>query len=51
MLKNILAAIGLLVVSRKGYDWYTEFQDLKKKAARAEAERKPGQGMDSHVTS
>lgn len=32
MLKNILAAIGLLVVSRKGYDWYTEFQDLKKKS-------------------
>lgn len=51
MLKNILAAIGLLVVSRKGYDWYTEFQDLKKKVARAEAERKPKQQADGNAAS
>lgn len=49
MLKNILAAIGLLVVTRKGYDWYTEFQDLKKKVARAEAEHKPKQQADGNV--
>ncbi len=47
MLKNLLAAIGLFVVSRKGYEWYTEFQDLKEKAARADAQRTANeQGSD-----
>lgn len=49
MPKNILAAIGFLVVTRKGYDWYTEFQDLKKKVARAEAERKSKQQADDNA--
>jgi hypothetical protein len=30
MLKNILAAIGLIVVAKKGYKHYREFSDLKR---------------------
>ena len=51
MFKNILATIGLLVVSRKAYEWYKEFQDLKKKVARAEAEQKTDKGKDHGTTS
>ncbi|MGB2335851.1 MAG: hypothetical protein ACPH5V_00960 [Alcanivorax sp.] len=51
MLKNLLAAIGLFVVSRKGYEWYTEFQDLKEKAARADAQRKTSEEGGDRATS
>lgn len=30
MLKNILASIGLIVVVKKGYDFYCEYQNMKK---------------------
>ena len=30
MLRNILAAIGLIVVARKGYAHYREFSELKR---------------------
>lgn len=30
MLKNILAAIGLIVVARKGYEHYREYSELKR---------------------
>ncbi len=29
MLKNIFATIGLLVVMKKGYDFYCKYQDMK----------------------
>ena len=30
MLKNILAAIGFIVLAKKGFDYYCEHEDLKK---------------------
>ncbi len=51
MLKNLLAAIGLFVVSRKGYEWYTEFQDLKERAARAEEQHKSNTSGGDHAPS
>lgn len=30
MLKNIFAAIGFIVVAKKGFDYYCEHEDLKK---------------------
>lgn len=30
MLRNILAAIGLIVVAKKGYAHYREYSDLKR---------------------
>ncbi len=30
MLKNILAALGLYFVARKGYEHYQEYSDLKR---------------------
>lgn len=29
MLRNIFATIGLLVVMKKGYDFYCKYQDMK----------------------
>ena len=51
MLKNILAAIGLLVVSRKGYDWYKEFQELKAKAAQVDAQQQAVHGANNDASS
>lgn len=31
MLKNILAAVGLYFVARKGYEYYQEYSELKQK--------------------
>lgn len=37
MLKNILAAIGLFYIAKKGYEHYQEFSELKReKEAREE---------------
>lgn len=30
MFKNILAAIGLIVIAKKGFDYYCEHEDLKR---------------------
>lgn len=37
MLKNILAAIGLLVVAKKGYEHYQEYSELKREKQEREA--------------
>lgn len=35
MLKNILAAIGLFYIAKKGYEHYQEFSELKHKQEKA----------------
>lgn len=44
MMKNLLAAIGLCVVAKKGYDFYCEYRELKAENA---CLRKGRNGMDS----
>lgn len=38
MLKNILAAIGLLVVAKKGYEHYQKYSELKREKQERENE-------------
>lgn len=45
MIKNILATVGLIVVVRKGYEFYCEYQQLK-----AENEQLRQQSMQSQST-
>ncbi|WP_275590808.1 hypothetical protein [Pseudomonas sp. DP-17] len=37
-MKNVLAAVGLVVVLKRGYELYREYKELK----RAQEERAPG---------
>lgn len=50
MLKNILAAIGLYFVAKKGYEHYQEYSELKReKEEREEREEQMKQEPESHT--
>ncbi len=48
MLKNILAAVGLYFVAKKGYEHYQEYSELKREKEEREdqLERQHGQPAD-----
>jgi len=50
MLKNILAAVGLYFVAKKGYEHYQEYSDLKREKEEREEQLKRQQTppMDHH---
>lgn len=41
MLKNILAAVGLYFVAKKGYEHYQEYSELKREKEEQEQRRQP----------
>lgn len=43
MLKNILAAVGLYFVAKKGYEHYQEYSELKRENEEREEQLKQGQ--------
>ena len=48
MLKNILAAVGLYFVAKKGYEHYQEYSELKREKEEREepVAQQPGQTTD-----
>ena len=49
MLKNILAAVGLYFVAKKGYEHYQEYSELKreKEELKGQVKREQGSQVDS----
>ncbi len=47
MLKNILAAVGLYFVAKKGYEHYQEYSELKREKEERDGQMK--QAPESHT--